>query len=481
MRLLLAASLLAISTGSLAQSPPAIVTQPSKLDPEWQAKTRQIYEASVEIPTVPGRGQVPKLADYLAGQLKAAGFAADDIKIMPYEGTEPDDKTVTLIARWRADKPTAKPILLMAHMDVVEAKREDWKQDPFEFIERDGYFYGRGSYDNKAGMVGLVASFLKLKAAGWKPKRDLILFFTGDEETGGRGAALGATDWRQLTDAEYALNSDGGGGAFLANGSSLGFGLQTAEKTYQSFTFTVRNKGGHSSRPRPDNAIYELATALKKVEAHRFQPMLNETTRAYFTARAAQEGDSALGKSIRAWLADERDSTAADAIEAHELEVGLTRTRCVATELQAGHADNALPQKAEATVNCRIMPGISPDAVEAELEALVGAGVTVDKARSYVGRPTPVSPLRPDITKAYQDAVRALNGPNVPVIPLMSTGATDGSFFREKGMPVYGMDGSWVISPEDERAHGLDERMPVRAVYDNVLFWEMVLKQLAGR
>lgn len=481
MRFLLAASLLALPTVATAQAPPGIVTQPSKLEPKWQAKTRELYEASVEIPTVAARGEVPKLADYLAGQLKAAGFAAEDIKILPYDGSEANDKTVALIARWRADKPTAKPILLMGHMDVVEAKRDDWKQDPFEFSERDGYFYGRGTTDNKAGVVGLMASVLKLKASGWKPRRDLILFFTGDEETGGRGAGLGAGDWRQWTDAEYALNSDGGGGSFLANGNSLGFGLQTAEKTYQSFEFKVRNKGGHSSRPRPDNAIYELATALKKLQAHRFQPMLNETTRAYFTARAAQEGDSALGKAIRAWLANDKDDAAADAIEASELEVGLTRTRCVATKLQGGHADNALPQLAQATVNCRIMPGISPDAIESELETLVGKGVEVEKTLSYVGRPTPVSPMRADITKAYQDAVRTLNGADVPVIPLMSTGATDGSFFREKGMPVYGIDGSWIISPEDERAHGLDERMPVRAVYDNVLFWEMVLKQLAGR
>ena len=479
MRFLLAASLIALSTSALSQSP-SIITQPTKLDAKWQAKTRTIYETSVEIPTVAGRNEVPKLAEYLAGELKAAGFAADDIKIMPYEG-EPGDKTVALIARWRADKPTAKPIMLMAHMDVVEAKRADWKQDPFEFIERDGYFYGRGSYDNKAGMVGLVSSLLKLKESGWKPKRDLILFFTGDEETGGRGARLGATEWRQLIDSEYALNSDGGGGTFLANGSSLGFGLQTAEKTFQTFHFTVRNKGGHSSRPRPDNAIYELATAIKKLEAYRFQPMLNETTRGYFALRAKQEGDSALGKAISAWLANEQDGAAADAVEASELEVGLTRTRCVATELLAGHADNALPQMARATVNCRIMPGVSPDTIQAELKGIVGAGVEVTKDPNYVGRPTPVTPQRADVTKAYQDAVTALNGKGVPVAPYMSAGATDGAFFREVGIPVYGMDGSWVISPEDERAHGLDERMPVRAVYDNVLFWEQVLKALAGR
>ncbi|MDP9423804.1 MAG: M20/M25/M40 family metallo-hydrolase [Pseudomonadota bacterium] len=480
MRFILAASLLALATASLAQSPPGVVAQPSKLDATWQAKTRAFYEKSIEIPTVAGRGQMPLQADLIADELRAAGFAEQDIKIVPYEG-EPGDKTVALIARWRADRPTGKPILLMAHMDMVEAKRADWKFDPFEFREEGGYFYGRGSYDNKAGMTGLVMSFLKLKQAGWKPNRDLILFFTGDEETGGKGARLGATEWRQMTDAEYALNSDGGGGAFLANGAPLGFALQTAEKTFQTFHFTVRNKGGHSSRPRKDNAIYELATALKKLEAHRFQPMLNETTRGYFALRARQEGDSALGKAIRAWLANEKDDAAADAIEGSELEVGLTRTRCVATELQAGHADNALPQMARATVNCRIMPGVSPDAIQAELKGIAGAGVEVTKDPNYVGRSTPVTPQRADVAKAYQDAVTALNGKGVPVAPYMSAGATDGAFFREAGMPVYGMDGSWVISPEDERAHGLDERMPVRAVYDNVLFWEMVLKQLAGR
>lgn len=471
--------LLLAGLSAAAIAAPNPVTQPTKLEPKWQAKTRVLYETSVEIPTVAGRGEMRKQADFLAGELKTAGFPAEDIRIMPYEGG-PADKTVALIARWRADKATAKPILLMAHMDVVEAKREDWKQDPFQFVEKDGYFYGRGTYDNKAGMIGLVASWLKLKQAGFKPNRDLILFFTGDEETAGNGARLGAREWRTLTDAEYALNSDGGGGSFKADGTSLGFGLQTAEKTYQSYNLTVRNRGGHSSRPRPDNAIYELATALKKLEAYRFKPMLNETTRAYFAARAKQEGDSALGKAIRAWLANENDAAAADAIEANELETGLTRTRCVATMLDGGHADNALPQMARAGVNCRIMPGVQPSEIEAELKRVVGPGVEVTKKGQFAGRPTPVSPLRADVTAAYSKAVASLNGKDVPVIPLMSTGATDGLFFRAEGMPVYGMDGSWIISPEDERAHGLDERMPVRAIYDNVLFWEMVLRDLAG-
>ena len=461
---------------AMAASP---VGTPTRLDATWQAKTRAIYRQAVETPTVTGRHQVPVLATYLADQLKAAGFAADDIRLMPYKDVNGDD-TVTLIARWRAEKPVAKPILLMAHMDVVEAKREDWKEDPFAFIEKDGYFYGRGSLDNKSGLVGLTTAFLKLKAAGFKPKRDLILFFTGDEETGGIGARLGATDWRQWTDAEYALNSDGGGGAFKADGTPLGYGLQTAEKISQNYWLTVRNKGGHSSRPRPDNAIYELASALKAVETHRFTPMMNETSRAYFTLRAKQEGNSPLGRSIAAWLANPSDGAAADAIEANELEVGLTRTRCVATRLEGGHADNALPQMARATVNCRIMPGVTPDQVLAELKQAVGDGVEVGLKPGFIAAAADASPLRADISSAYEAALVPLLGKQ-ELSPVMSTGASDGRFFRANGIPVYGVDSTWVISPEDERAHGLDERTPVKAVYDNVLFWESMLRRLAGR
>ena len=322
---------------------------------------------------------------------------------------------------------------------------------------------------------------LKLKQAGFKPDRDIIIFFSGDEEVGGNGARLGSTEWRQFTDAEYALNSDGGGGAFLKNGQSLGYALQTAEKTFQTYFFTVRNRGGHSSRPRPDNAIYQLADGLKKLQAHRFAPMQNETSRAYFAARAQQEGNSPLGQAIRKWLANPNDGEAADAIENDALETGLTRTRCVATLLEGGHADNALPQMARAGVNCRIFPGITPDAIQAELQATVGKGVEVTKDPTYIGTATDPSPLRPEVLAAYTKAVQAMHGPAVHVIPYMSAGATDGLFFRSAGIPVYGIDGTWGISPDDERAHGLDERVPVRALYDNVLFWESILRDLAGR
>ena len=478
MRTLAALIVMLSATAASAANP---VTEPTKLSPEWQARTRAMFETAIEIPTVARRGQMPKMAQYLAAELKKAGFAARDIHIMPHDGST-GDKTVSFIARWRGTGGASgpKPILVLAHMDVVEAKRADWQQDPFEFIERDGYFYGRGTSDDKQGMIATTAAVLKLKAEGFKPARDIILFFTGDEETQMNGARLGAVDWRKLTDAEFALNADGGGGAYTRTGAPLGFGLQTAEKIFQSYHFTARNRGGHSSRPRPDNAIYDLAAALKKLEAHRFAPMLNETTRAYFTERARQEGPSALGNAMRAWLANPGDGAAADAIEANELETGLTRTRCVATMLEGGHAENALPQMARATVNCRIMPGVDPKTVEAELKSIAGSGIEITPFADQ-GRLTPASPLRPDVVAAYTNAVRALHGAAMPIIPQMSTGATDGSWFRANGIPTYGVDGSWGISPDDERAHGLDERLPVRAMYDNVVHWEMLLRELAGK
>jgi acetylornithine deacetylase/succinyl-diaminopimelate desuccinylase-like protein len=473
----LALLLACISTTAIAAPNP--VTLPTKLDPAWQSKTRAFFERAIEIPTVQGRGQMPKMAALVADQLKAAGFPASDIKILPYEGL-PGDKTVALAFRWRAANPAKKPILIIGHMDVVEAKREDWKFDPFEFREESGYFYGRGTSDMKHGIVATTMSLIKLKAEGFKPKRDIILFFTGDEETMGAGATLGSTKWRNLTDAEYGLNADGGCGSYDRNFRPLGCGISTAEKTFQTYFFTAHNRGGHSSRPRPDNAIYDLTDALKALQAHRFTPMLNETSRGYFEERARQEGDSALGRAIRRWLANPNDGAAADEIEANPLEVGLTRTRCVATMLQAGHADNALPQTARATVNCRIMPGIEPKIVEAELKQLAGPKIEVIPDPGYIGKPTPPSPLRADVLKAVTAAVHRFHGPAMRIFPVMSTGASDGSFFRAEGIPVYDIDGSWGISPDDERAHGLDERIPVRAMYDDVLHWEMVLRDLAG-
>jgi len=468
----------ALSTAATAAIDPRTV--PTQLDPAWQAKTRDVFKQAIEIPSVHHRGQVPKVAELLASQFRAAGIPDSDIHIMPYEAL-PGDQTAALIVRWRSPRATRKPILVLGHMDVVEAKREDWKFDPFVFREEGGYFLGRGSSDMKNGDVATTMAAVKLMSQGFKPNRDIIFFYSGDEETEGKGATLGSTTWRNLTDAEFGLNADGGCASYDVNFRPLGCQISIAEKTFQTYFFTTHNPGGHSSRPRPDNAIYDLADALEKLRTHRFQPMLNPANRGYFEERAKQEGNSPLGQAMRAWLSNPNDGAAADIVEASPLDVGLTRTRCVATMLKGGHADNALPQSATATVNCRIMPSVEPKDVQAELQQMVGPGVEITPDPNYIGVPTPASPLRPEVLSAVTKAIRRFHGPQMHVFPVMAAGASDGSFFRAQGIPVYDMDGSWGISPLDDRAHGLDERIPVRAMYDDVLYWEMIFKDLAGK
>ena len=476
-RLLACVLVAAFSSTAVASTNP--LTLPTKLEPKWQAKTREVFKQAIEVPSVHHRGQMDKMAKVLADEFRAAGIPEQDIHVMPYEAL-PGDKTVALIVRWRSSRATQKPMLILGHMDVVEAKREDWKFDPFVFREEGGYFLGRGTSDMKNGDVATTMAAVKLMSEGFRPNRDIIFFYSGDEETQGKGATLGASEWRKLTDAEFGLNADGGCAAYDRNYRPLGCGISTAEKTFQTYFFTTHNPGGHSSRPRPDNAIYELTDALKALQNHRFTPMMNDTTRGYFKERATQEGDSPLGHSIRRWLANPNDGAAADEIEANPLEVGLTRTRCIATMLSGGHADNALPQTAQATVNCRIMPGVDPKEVQAELKQLAGPKVEVTPDPNYVGEPTPPSPLRPDVLKAVTSAIQKIHGPAMRVYPVMATGASDGSFFRAKGIPVYDVDGSWGISPDDERAHGLDERIPVRAMYDDVVHWTMIIRDLVS-
>ncbi len=440
-----------------------------KLD-KWHLEGRNLFEQVVNIPTVEGRGNMGNLVALLKSRFEAVGFT--DITVKSYNDTQ------TMILRWSSTaKNKPKPILLLAHMDVVEALPADWSFDPFIFQEIDGYYYGRGSIDNKAGLLAITMSMLRLKKEGFTPKRDIIVLFTGDEETTGKGAELASTEWKDLVDAEYALNSDAGGGAFLKDGTPLGFGIQAAEKTYRTYTLSVRNPGGHSSRPRPDNAIYELATALKKLEVFSFEPGFNEVTKAYFTERAKIETGK-LGEAMRRWVANPDDREAADFIEADPSEVGTTRTRCVATQLEGGHAENALPQLAMATVNCRILPGIDPADIEAGLKQLVGEGVEVKMSEAY-GTPTDASPLRDDVVSAYTKAVQKRH-PGMSIIPSMSTGATDGLFFRAVGIPVYGVSGEWIISPEDERAHGRDERNPVKSFHQNLDIWYEMISELAG-
>ena len=477
MRTVIAMLLALGASAAVAATDPRTV--PTKLSPHWQTKTRALFKDIIEIPSVHHRGNVPKVAERIAAELKGGGFAASDVQILPYEGL-PGDHTAALIFRWRTEHPTKKPILLLGHMDVVEAKASDWKYDPFVLREEQGYFYGRGTKDMKNGDAVMTEALIKMREEGFKPDRDIILFLSGDEETNGEGATLGSTKWRNLTDAEFGLNADGTCASYDDKFRPLGCTVSTAEKTFQTYFFTTRNRGGHSSQPRPDNAIYDLMGALQRLQAHRFQPMLNDSNRAYFEHRAREEGNTPLGQEIRAWLANPNDIAAADAIEADPLEVGYTRTTCVATMLQAGHADNALPQSAVGTVNCRIMPGVDPKTVQADLQKLAGPKVEVKPDPNFIGQPTPASPLRADVFGAVNTGIRRLYGPQMEVYPEMSRGASDGSFFRAKGIPVYDIDGAFAISPDDDREHGLDERLPLRALYDDVIYWQSVLQDLAG-
>ena len=470
-----AASLAALAATGAMASPPRLTTA-------QREATHAVFEHIINTPTVSGRHQVPAMAQYLADQFKAAGFPEADVHVMPYHtgsATTGDDDTAALIVRWRAAAPTTKkPILLLGHMDVVEAKREDSTTDPFVLTERDGYYYGRGALDMKEGITAITQALINLRKSGFKPKRDIVVLFTGDEETNGIGARKGASEWLDLLGhPEFGLNADGFGGGFNAEGKPTGMTFQTAEKTFAGYTFTVRNRGGHSSKPRKDNAIYSLAHAIDKLEAYRFTPKLNETTRAYFTGRAKLE-DGPLGDAMRRWLANPNDGEAADMIEASETYTGLTRTRCVPTRLFAGHADNALPQLATAMINCRIFPGEDPNDVKTELERIASdPTVIVTRNDNYVA--SLASPLRPDVVAAFTHAVHALH-PAMPVFPEMLTGATDGRPFRVVGIPVYGVNGAWAQVPTDNRMHGRDERLPIQSLYDNVVHWQLMLQDLAG-
>ena len=471
------------ATALIALVSTAVGAAGPQLTPAQRETTHAMFEHIINIPTVIGRHRVPEMAQYVADRFKAGGFPVADIHLLPYHtgsATTGDDDTTALIVRWPAAGPASKkPILLMGHMDVVEAKKEDSTTDPFVMTERDGYYYGRGSIDMKDGVTAITQAMINLRASGFKPKRDIVVLFTGDEETTGIGAKKGASEWLDLLGhPEFGLNADGGGGGFNPDGSPAGFAMQTAEKTYAGYTLTVRNRGGHSSKPRKDNAIYSLAHALDKVEAYRFTPKMNETTRAYFTARAKME-KGPLGDAMRRWLANPNDGEAADFIEGSESEVGLTRTRCVPTRLFGGHADNALPQLATAMINCRIFPGEDPNGVKAELEQMVNdPTVVVTRDDDYVA--SLASPLRPDVTEAYTNAVQTLH-PGMMVFPEMSTGASDARPFRVAGIPIYGTNGAWVQVPIDFRAHGKDERIPIQSLYDNVVHWELMLKDLAGK
>jgi len=362
-------------------------------------------------------------------------------------------------------------------MDVVTAKPEEWQRDPFTLIEENGYFFGRGTLDNKQGVTVLTSTFLRLKREKFVPTRDLIIAFSGDEETGMVTTQELATKRRDLTDAEYALNSDDGGGQLdETTGKPLYLSFVGAEKISGTYELTVRNPGGHSSAPRADNAIYELADALKAVQAYRFPVMSNDWTLGSFKA-AGPVTPGPLGAAMTRFAANPKDEAAADTLATVPTEVGKTRTTCVATMLRGGHASNALPQTATATVSCRIFPGTSVDEIKSKLQEVAGSKVEV----KFLGStpPADASPLRRDVLAALTKAAHA-RYPGIPVVPAMVPWATDGAVFRSAGIPTYGVSGSFIKS-SDAFSHGLNERLPVESFYGELTHWYVLLKELAGK
>jgi acetylornithine deacetylase/succinyl-diaminopimelate desuccinylase-like protein len=449
----------------LALAAALVAAAPAHAKPADPAAAKQILKDSIAIPTVKGRGKVPELAAYYADVLKAAGYADSDIEITPMGETA----TLAVTLRGTTDK---KPILLLGHMDVVEADPKDWTRDPFVPVEEDGYIFGRGSEDNKFDIAMMVAAMAQLKREGFRPKRSIILLLTGDEETEMATTRALAAKYK---DAEFALNGDGGGGLIGEDGTPRYYSLQAGEKTYADFTLEVTNAGGHSSRPSDVNAIVQLANALAKIGAYRFQPQINELTRIGLPIVADQVGGE-IGAALKAFAADPTDAKAIAAIRADPEYVGQIGTTCVPTLVKGGHAENALPQRATANINCRIFPGVAVEAVRAELERVI-ADPAVKVLPDPDASASDASPLRPDVMAAVRKAVHA-RAPGLPIIPSMSAGATDSYHFRMNGVPSYGVAGLFSKA-SDSFAHGLNERVPVAAIAPALAHWDSLLRDLS--
>jgi acetylornithine deacetylase/succinyl-diaminopimelate desuccinylase-like protein len=433
---------------------------------------RDILKELIETDTTHSSGSTTVAAERMAARLIAAGFPRADVQVVGGA-----DRKGNLVARYRGTG-AAKPVLFIAHLDVVEARREDWTVDPFVLTERDGFFYGRGTLDIKGSAATLVTAFARLRQEGFKPARDLILALTADEEGGpDNGVAWLIANRRDLIDAEYCINFDSGGGE-LRDGKVVALDVQAAEKVFTSFTLTVKNSGGHSSLPTKDNAIYRLAAGLQRLSTFEFPMRTSDVTRAYFTAMAklASPSDAAA---MRALGRQPLDQEAAARLSASSpFYNALLRTTCVPTLLQGGHAENALPQTAQATVNCRMLPDDSQEAVQQALvRALADPQIEVAPIRQAV--PSPPSPLTPDVFRAIADAARPIYG-DAPLVPFMETGATDGLLLRNAGTPVYGVNGI-AYDVNDVRAHGKDERIFVRSYYEGLEFAYQLAKQVAAR
>jgi acetylornithine deacetylase/succinyl-diaminopimelate desuccinylase-like protein len=426
-----------------------------------QVAFRDLYKELVETNTTLSAGNCTLAAERMAARLKSAGFKDDDIRLF---SVADHPKEGGLVATLPGKDPKARAILLLAHIDVVEAKREDWTRDPFVLVEENGYFYGRGTSDDKAQAAIFTDTLIRLKQAGTKLRRPLKLALTCGEETGGafNGAKWLANEHKDWIDADFALN-EGSVGVLDATGKRVSLGIQAGEKIYQDFRIEATNAGGHSSRPRPDNAIYSLAAALVRLGQYEFPVQFSDTTRAYFTETAKLIGGE-VGAAMSRLVANPNDRDANAIVSRDPTYHSMLRTTCVATRLDGGHANNALAQRAIANINCRMFPGDSIDNVRTLLvNAIADPSITVTPSGdiSPTPAPPPLTPLVYDTAKL----IAKKHFPGVPMLPAMATGATDGRFLNAAGIPTYGVPGRFS-DPDGNGVHGLNERKSVAGLYE---------------
>lgn len=455
----IAAALLACASPAWSQpQPPAAIV----------SEARDMFGRLIAFPTVKGKGSVPAMVAFLTGEFRKAGFAEADIE------TVPQDETMAMIVRFRGAPGSSRPpVLFLAHMDVVDARKEEWATDPWVLTEKDGALYGRGVVDNKMGVLTLAQAFMRLKREGFVPDRELIIAFSGDEETGMATTRLMA---ERLKGAAYALNSDAGGG-FKGKDGAVTYAYQAAEKTYTTYEISFRNKGGHSSRPRKDNAIYSLAEALRKIAEHRFPVRWNDVTLESFRALAPTL-DGRLKTTLDRFVAKPGNAAALAVIAADpEFQADL-RTTCVTTMLRAGIVENALPTEATATVNCRIFPGETVAGTQATLARVIG-----DKEAQFkvLGAPveSPVSAL-PDEARKALEAVLAVRATGASVSPYLEAGGTDGLRFRAAGIPTIGVGPLIATADSNYNFHGINERVPLSEFVGGLDHYYLMIKALAG-
>ncbi len=458
----------------------ATVPALAQLDPQTKQLSRDIFQQLIEINTTDSVGSTTVAANAMAQRLLDAGFPKEDVVVLG-----PNDRKGNLVARLHGTG-AAKPILLIGHLDVVEALRSDWTTDPFQFIEKDGYFFGRGTQDMKDCDAVLVTTFIRFKKSGFKPDRDLILALTADEE----GGKSNGVDWllknhRDLVDAAFVLNSDAGG-VDTNQGKPVSFNVEATEKLYGDYELSATSSGGHSSQPTPDNAIYHVADALTRLQAYTFPFELNPITRAYFD-RMSTIVSGPTAADMKGILKTPPNAKAIVQLSAIPKYNATMRTTCVATRLSGGHANNALPQTATANVNCRILPSHTREETRLQLiqifndpkvsvRYVADNREVVDQAPDAKGLPP--TELQPQVMQPLTKVVAEM-WPGIPVVPEMETGASDGKYTSEAGLPTYGINGI-AIDIDDVRAHGKDERVGVDSYYRGVEFYDRYLRLLCG-